>query len=376
MRILRRFITLLLVGLIGLTASAYGADGDQDGDGIADSTDNCPAIANPDQADRNLNGVGDACDDPDKDGLSDRYELYATYGSGPSFRQTNPDRKDTDGDGLSDGYEVNRTYGDPGNPRRTDPTLRDTDADGWEDGTEVYTGTDPTNPDTDGDGVKDSLDNCVHKPNPDQKDSDRNGRGDACDTPPPCDAACQAQQVINNPPTTDPGGTVDDIIGQLPAPDVRPVSDLNKMGADGYVLKIVQSAPDYFSIQAFKDGVAQQFDLPTLTTYSWDGPVAAFVFQGDDSPTQGDRIIVRWRYNHRSKVLTVRVGKKQSFENVAVSFAAPVVGYPPSGTECRTTALPVQHTCDGYTVAFYNPGKSMQLLDLLDAVPYPTTVAA
>jgi MYXO-CTERM domain-containing protein len=35
---------------------------DADGDGIADDEDNCPAIANPDQADVNQNGVGDACE--------------------------------------------------------------------------------------------------------------------------------------------------------------------------------------------------------------------------------------------------------------------------------------------------------------------------
>jgi hypothetical protein len=35
---------------------------DTDGDGRPDSTDNCPAIANPTQADCNNNGVGDACE--------------------------------------------------------------------------------------------------------------------------------------------------------------------------------------------------------------------------------------------------------------------------------------------------------------------------
>jgi len=40
------------------------ADTDSDGDGVADCVDNCPATFNPDQADSNGNGVGDACDDP------------------------------------------------------------------------------------------------------------------------------------------------------------------------------------------------------------------------------------------------------------------------------------------------------------------------
>jgi hypothetical protein len=35
---------------------------DADGDGIIDAEDNCPATSNPDQADFDLDGVGDACD--------------------------------------------------------------------------------------------------------------------------------------------------------------------------------------------------------------------------------------------------------------------------------------------------------------------------
>lgn len=38
--------------------------GDLDGDGRADGVDNCPGIANADQADTDLDGVGNACDTP------------------------------------------------------------------------------------------------------------------------------------------------------------------------------------------------------------------------------------------------------------------------------------------------------------------------
>ena len=37
---------------------------DQDHDGIPDFRDNCPTVYNPDQADSDHNGIGDACDEP------------------------------------------------------------------------------------------------------------------------------------------------------------------------------------------------------------------------------------------------------------------------------------------------------------------------
>ncbi len=44
---------------------AFELDPDTDGDGVGDFTDNCPTIFNPDQADSNNNGIGDACDIPE-----------------------------------------------------------------------------------------------------------------------------------------------------------------------------------------------------------------------------------------------------------------------------------------------------------------------
>lgn len=50
---------------------------DSDGDGVPDSTDNCDAVANPNQADTDHDGIGDACDtggpssDADGDGVAD-----------------------------------------------------------------------------------------------------------------------------------------------------------------------------------------------------------------------------------------------------------------------------------------------------------------
>jgi hypothetical protein len=47
---------------IHITFTIAGAPTDSDGDGIADASDNCPAVANPDQADADGDAVGNACD--------------------------------------------------------------------------------------------------------------------------------------------------------------------------------------------------------------------------------------------------------------------------------------------------------------------------
>ncbi|HEY4120371.1 MAG TPA: thrombospondin type 3 repeat-containing protein, partial [Byssovorax sp.] len=69
----RRTLALAVsVSALLLAGSAFAMD--SDGDGIDDSIDNCPFVANPAQTDSDNDGIGDACDtcrDTDGDGFAD-----------------------------------------------------------------------------------------------------------------------------------------------------------------------------------------------------------------------------------------------------------------------------------------------------------------
>ncbi|WP_299884084.1 choice-of-anchor B family protein [uncultured Lacinutrix sp.] len=72
---------------------------DQDNDGVADISDNCPEASNPDQLDSNDNGIGDVCDDRDGDGVMDNIDNCPN--------QANPDQLDLNSDGIGDICEGN-----------------------------------------------------------------------------------------------------------------------------------------------------------------------------------------------------------------------------------------------------------------------------
>ena len=159
---------------------------DSDNDGLADVVDNCPARSNivptysyttPDPLDRDRDGLGDACDncpiaanadqaDADGDGVGDACDNCAVV--------PNPDQADSDGDGLGDACDSC--------PTASNPDQRDTDGDGRADACDVCPAIpNPDQTDTDGDGVGDACDNCKLVANRDQNDADRDGLGDACD---------------------------------------------------------------------------------------------------------------------------------------------------------------------------------------------------
>jgi hypothetical protein len=112
-----------------------------DADGVPDVTDNCPFVANPDQANYDNDSMGDACDpDDDNDGQSDVDEIAC--GSNPM--DAGNKAADTDNDNRPDCVDT----------------------------------------DDDGDGVADVNDNCPLAANANQADDDGDGIGNACDPNP------------------------------------------------------------------------------------------------------------------------------------------------------------------------------------------------
>jgi len=182
--------------------------GDADGDGIPNSADNCPVVANPDQMDFDLDGVGDVCDDSDSDGVMDAIDNCRFI--------SNPDQLDSNADGVGDSCSDSDHDGvmdvEDNCPQYYNPLQKDRDGDGLgdvcdncpmvfnpmqEDLDEDGVGN-VCEMDWDGDGIIDDEDNCFLKPNLEQSDFDNDGIGDACD--PSCDGPmCPSASVAQEP---------------------------------------------------------------------------------------------------------------------------------------------------------------------------------
>jgi len=177
----------LSAGDIAATAKLYGAPvTDRDGDGVLDTVDNCPTVANKSQLDTDKDKKGDACDtDDDNDGVLDTADKCPTV--------ANASQADADKDGKGDACETDDDA--DGVPDATDncpaianPEQDDLDADGKGD---------LCDDDGDGDGVLDSKDNCSEIANADQADKNGNGIGDACDVTDDDDSAGEPDPDTN-----------------------------------------------------------------------------------------------------------------------------------------------------------------------------------
>jgi len=192
---------------------------DNDGDGVGDVCDNCPQVSNPGQEDSDGDGVGNACDgcpndpkktapgvcgcgladtDSDGDGTQDCIDKCPA-----DPKKTDPGTcgcgvadTDSDADGVPDCIDKC-----PADPKKTDPGTcgcgvadTDSDADGVLDCIDKcpadpkkidpgICGCSVADTDSDADGVPDCKDNCKTISNQDQKDSDGDGIGDACEQP-------------------------------------------------------------------------------------------------------------------------------------------------------------------------------------------------
>jgi gliding motility-associated-like protein len=144
---------------------------DIDGDGILNSLDNCPEIANADQADLDNDGIGDVCDDDiDGDGVLNTEDNCVDV--------ANPSQGDADNDGIGDECDEDSDNDGILNSADNCPLVPnvdqlDNDMDGIGDACDD---------DDDNDSVLDAEDNCPFDFNPDQLDVNNNGIGDACDS--------------------------------------------------------------------------------------------------------------------------------------------------------------------------------------------------
>ena len=98
------FVTVMAVVVsVGGGCTPPVPSGDSDGDGVTDDVDNCPTVANADQADADGDGIGDACEadttaDSDGDGVADDADNCPNV--------ANADQADADGDGVGDACEA------------------------------------------------------------------------------------------------------------------------------------------------------------------------------------------------------------------------------------------------------------------------------
>ena len=155
---------------------------DQDGDGVSDAADNCLILRNHDQINNDIDLFGDACDaDDDNDGINDYYSNGTAYDNCRTIANSDQNNTitpssalgdacdDPDGDGIYDLTDNCPWIANPDQNNTITPSSALGDA----------------CDDPDGDGIYDLTDNCPWIANPDQNNTitPSSALGDACDDP-------------------------------------------------------------------------------------------------------------------------------------------------------------------------------------------------